>query len=121
MNTRIERQKVEISKAEDKLAACKAYCEKFPCTDSQSMCVSLMEELDRAKARLAEMTKEVNREEVSALRRKKWVDAFPKLAYVTGEEKAWDTIDATLSDAKYTTDEERGIALEICLRKLSGQ
>lgn len=111
--------KLEITRQEEKLAKCKAFCEKFKCTDGKEKCLREMETLQSLKSRLAEVEKEEAKRSVSEARAAPLKEAYPILAQVTAAAPAWDIIEGVLADEKFETDEERQLALEICLEKLS--
>lgn len=78
-----------------------------------------MEQLTRLKEQLAQTQIEEEKRVLSAERSAANKVAFPILSQVTAGAKQWDMIDATLEDEKYENDEERALALEILLTKLS--
>lgn len=111
--------KVEILKQEEKLAKCQAFCKKFECVDSKEKCIQEMEQLTRMKDQLAQTQIEEEKRALSAERSAANSATFPILTQVTAGAKQWDIIDSTLADEKYENDDERGLALEILLTKLS--
>lgn len=119
MNTRIARLELQIEKEKEMLAKCIAFCEKFPSIDSKEKCLRQQEYIKSLEDQLARTKVESAKMEVSETRRAKHSGKWPILEQVTGGKEAWDLIDAVLEDKRYETDDERKIALDIQLTKLS--